>query len=62
MFILSEIEDDIRVEPRYLGLSPLEAVTAVIQRRYIDRVIPDLGLVVTLYDVGSIEGGFVYHR
>ena len=62
MFILSEIEDDIRVEPRYLGLSPLEAVMAVIQRRYIDRVVPDLGLVVTIYDVGLIEGGFVYHR
>lgn len=60
MFILNCIEDDIRVQPSDLSLPPLEAVTAVIESRFIDKVLQDGGLVVTLYDVDSIDGGFVY--
>lgn len=44
----------------YVLFSVLQAVTEVIEQRYIDRVIPDLGLVVTLYDIQGIEGGFIY--
>ncbi|GAX83296.1 hypothetical protein CEUSTIGMA_g10722.t1 [Chlamydomonas eustigma] len=60
MFKLTCIEDDIRVQPSDLSLPPLEAVTAVIENRFIDKVLPGLGLVITIYDVDSIEGGFVY--
>lgn len=60
MFILSALEEEIRVQPSDLHKTPLEAVTEAIEQRYIDKVIPDLGLVVTLYDIQSIEGGFIY--
>jgi DNA-directed RNA polymerase subunit E'/Rpb7 len=60
MFILSRLSDDIRVLPSELSKPPLQSVTEVIQERYFDRVIPQLGLVVTLYDVLSIEGGFIH--
>lgn len=60
MFILSAIEEEVRVHPQDLHKSPVDAVTEVIERRYLDRVMPDLGLVVTLYDIQSIEGGFIY--
>ncbi len=60
MFILSAVEEEVRVHPQDLHKSPLDAVTEVIEQRYIDRVLPDLGLVVTLFDIQSIEGGFVY--
>ncbi|PNH09607.1 DNA-directed RNA polymerase III subunit RPC8 [Tetrabaena socialis] len=60
MFIVSKIEDQIRVLPQDLTKTPVDAVTAVIEQRFLDKVIPNLGLVVTIYDVLSIEGGFVY--
>lgn len=60
MFIITHIEDQIRVLPADLTKAPLEAVTAVIEQRFLDKVIPNLGLVVTIYDVLHIEGGFVY--
>ena len=60
MFILSALDEEIRVQPQDLSKTPLDAVTEVIEQRFLDRVIPDLGLVVTLYDVQSIEGGFIY--
>jgi DNA-directed RNA polymerase subunit E'/Rpb7 len=53
-------EEHIRVLPSELSKPPLLAVTDVIQQRFFDRVVPQLGLVVTLYDVQSIEGGFIY--
>ena len=40
MFVLSEIEDKVRVAPADLGRPVLEAVTAVIERNYIDKVVP----------------------
>ncbi|GIL79729.1 hypothetical protein Vretimale_12372 [Volvox reticuliferus] len=60
MFIITKIEDQIRVLPQDLTKTPVDAVTAVIEQRFVDKVIPNLGLVVTIYDVLHIEGGFVY--
>lgn len=60
MFIITQIEDQIRVQPADLTKAPLDAVTQVIEQRFVDKVIPNLGLVVSIYDVTNIEGGFVY--
>lgn len=56
MFILTTIESDIRVHPKDLNKPPLVAVTDVIEQQYLDKVIPDLGLPVTIYDVQNIGG------
>jgi len=60
MFLVSTLEDDVRVAPSELERPPADAVAAVIQARYVDRVVPDLGLIVALYDLLSIEGGAIY--
>ena len=60
MFIVSTIEDKVRVHPQDLAKPTLEAVTAELERTYIDKVVPDLGLVVTLFDILDIQGGFVF--
>lgn len=60
MFILTAIEADIRVHPKDLNKPPLVAVSDVIEQQYLDKVVPDLGLVVTVYDITHIEGGHVY--
>lgn len=54
MFILTTIESDIRVHPKDLNKPPLVAVTDVIEQQYLDKVIPDLGLPVSIYDVQNI--------
>lgn len=33
----------------------------MLEKTYIDKVIEGLGLVVTLYDILEVDGGFVYH-
>lgn len=44
-----------------LGLPTAEAISKQLETSYLDRVIPDLGLVITLYDILEIGEGFVYH-
>ncbi|CAL5223770.1 g6335 [Coccomyxa viridis] len=60
MFFICDVEDKIRVDPGDLGRPLLDAVTSVIEQLYIDKVLHDLGLVITIYDILSIEGGFIY--
>ncbi|KAI8475460.1 MAG: RNA polymerase III subunit Rpc25-domain-containing protein [Monoraphidium minutum] len=60
MFILSKLESDVRVSPQDLIKPPLLAVTEVLEKEYLDKVIPELGLAVTIYDVLSVEGGHIY--
>jgi len=48
------------VEPSSLTVPLPKAVQAVIERNLIDRVVPSVGLVVTLWDIQSIEGGTIY--
>ncbi len=38
MFILSELEDKVRIEPADLGRPTVDAVTAVIEQLYLDKV------------------------
>jgi DNA-directed RNA polymerase III subunit RPC8 len=60
MFILVALEDNVRVQPADLSKKPVDAVTDVLQETFVNKVIHDVGLVVTIYDVQAIEGGYVY--
>jgi len=44
-----------------LGKPAEAAITAVLEKTFLDRVIAGLGLIVTLYDILEVDGGFVYH-
>jgi DNA-directed RNA polymerase subunit E'/Rpb7 len=97
MFILSRLEDNVRITPqvrarrrRHLLLPPLPAaaaacrrpppsaptpplprqdlgkpaavaITAALEKTFLDKAVDGLGLVVTLYDILSIGDGYVYH-
>ncbi|KAL4451781.1 hypothetical protein ABPG75_007443 [Micractinium tetrahymenae] len=61
MFILSQLEDTVRIAPQDLGKPAEMAITTAIERTFLDKVIAGLGLVVTLYDILSIGDGYVYH-
>ena len=58
--MLSTLEDNVRVLPQDLAKPSLQAITEVIEKLYIDKVISDLGLAVTIYDILHVEGGFIY--
>ena len=60
MFLVSTIQDKIRVRPQDLAKPTLEAVTAEIERTYLDKVVRDLGLIITIFDILDIQGGFVF--
>lgn len=61
MFQIARLEDpNVKILPENLGKPRLTAITQVIENLYVDKVVKDLGLVVTLYEIVSIEGGTVY--
>ncbi|XP_024516576.1 DNA-directed RNA polymerase III subunit RPC8 isoform X1 [Selaginella moellendorffii] len=60
MFVLSKLRDTLRIPPANLVLPLLDAITLEIHRLFLDKVVKDLGLCVSLYDIQSIEGGFVF--
>eukprot|EP00899_Mesostigma_viride_P016344 jgi/Mesvir1/24710/Mv21988-RA.1 len=60
MFTIAVISGDVRIAPHNLHLDAVEAVTDEIQKAYCDKVVDNVGLAVTVYEIDSIEGGHVY--
>lgn len=56
-----KLEDSVRILPSELGKETLDAVTTVLELSYLDKVVPDCGLVVSIFEISKIEGGFIYH-
>lgn len=56
-----KLQDDIKVHPSDLGKPRAQAISAVLEKLYLDKVIADVGLVITLYDILSIGDGQIYH-
>ena len=59
MFYLTETEDYIRVEPKFFGLDTREAVKQQLNKTYAGFVNKDLGFVISIVDVLSVEEGIV---
>ncbi|KAK1297353.1 hypothetical protein QJS10_CPB15g01928 [Acorus calamus] len=59
MFFLSRIEYKLPIPPRLLSRPLADAVKEELDRIFLDKIIPDLGLCVTVYDIRSIDGGFI---
>ncbi|KAN0065701.1 DNA-directed RNA polymerase III complex subunit Rpc25 [Thecaphora frezii] len=69
MFVLSEIEDTIAVHPNHFGMPTIQAVSDQINRKFANKILQDVGLCVSLFDISSCsEGkvrwgdGFLYHK
>jgi DNA-directed RNA polymerase subunit E' len=59
MFYLSEIEDYIRVEPRYFGLPTLESVELQLKESYVDKMTKDMGYVISVVNVDEVGEGII---
>ncbi|KNE94577.1 hypothetical protein PSTG_12040 [Puccinia striiformis f. sp. tritici PST-78] len=69
MFVLSHLKDTVRVQARDFGLDRATVITSEINRKYSNKVLPDLGLCIALFDLlDASEGkvlygdGCLYHR
>ena len=53
-FNLSRLSDTVQIQPRDFGKDLLEAITAALNEKYPNRVVPQLGLCIALYDVVAV--------
>ncbi|XP_031120683.1 DNA-directed RNA polymerase III subunit RPC8-like [Ipomoea triloba] len=60
MFYLSEIEHTLRLPPHLLNLALNEAIKGELEGLFVDKVIAQLGLCISVYDIRSIDGGFIF--
>jgi len=59
MFVLVELSDNIRILP-HLFDEEVAAVTAEINKKYANKVLHNVGLVVCLFDIRSISDGLLF--
>ncbi|RVW60138.1 hypothetical protein CK203_092320 [Vitis vinifera] len=62
MFFLSLIEHTLQLRPHLLDLPLNEAVKGEFESLFLDKIIVNLGLCISVYDMRSIDGGFVFPR
>lgn len=60
MFVLSRLEEHVRILPSDLGRPRGAAISAAIDDAFLDKIVPSLGLCVTLYDILSVTSGVMY--
>ncbi|XP_057419939.1 uncharacterized protein LOC130714089 [Lotus japonicus] len=60
MFYLSRIEHKLPLPPPLLALPLREGIHIELEKLFLDKVIANLGLCISVYDIRSIEGGFIY--
>lgn len=59
MFYLSRIEHSLRLPPHLLSLHLQDAVMGELEKLFLDKVINNLGLCVSVYDIQSIKDHFI---
>lgn len=60
MFYLSLIEHTLRLPPYLLNLPLQDAIKKELENIFLDKVISNLGLCISIYDIRSIDGGFIF--
>lgn len=60
MFYQSEVEHTLRLPPHLLNLKLNEAIKKELEGLFVDKVIPKLGLCISVYDIRSIHDGFIF--
>ncbi|KAI0512129.1 hypothetical protein KFK09_012765 [Dendrobium nobile] len=59
MFHLSKIRHTLHLNPQLLGLPLIDAMKGELEMQFLDKVIANLGLCISVYDILSIDGGFI---
>ncbi|GAV80466.1 SHS2_Rpb7-N domain-containing protein/RNA_pol_Rbc25 domain-containing protein [Cephalotus follicularis] len=59
MFYLSLVEHKLLLPPHRLGLPIQDGIKKELELIFLDKVIADVGLCISVYDIRKIEGGFI---
>lgn len=59
MFIVSQLEDYVSIAPQYFD-NEGEAAEIEISKKYANKVLRGIGLIISVYSIDNIESGFVY--
>jgi DNA-directed RNA polymerase subunit E' len=59
MFYIAQVEDHVRVEPKHFGLPTKEAVEKQLNESYVDKFSKEIGYVISVISVDSIEDGVI---
>eukprot|EP00923_Selenidium_pygospionis_P025783 GHVN01045610.1.p1 GENE.GHVN01045610.1~~GHVN01045610.1.p1 ORF type:complete len:200 (+),score=18.45 GHVN01045610.1:298-897(+) len=59
MFFLTTLQDIIPMAPDAFGLDALEHLKRTIQNKYIDRIIPSVGLAIAFYDFVKVHDAVI---
>lgn len=59
MFYLLEVEEHVRVEPKHFGLPTHEAIEKQLNESYVGSVSKELGFVVSVLSVDSVDDGII---
>ncbi|KAK1437304.1 hypothetical protein QVD17_03094 [Tagetes erecta] len=60
MFKLTKLERKLILKPHLLSLPLNEAVKGELEVLFVDKVIANVGLCISVYDIQSIDGGFIH--
>ncbi|KAL4558449.1 hypothetical protein LXL04_036649 [Taraxacum kok-saghyz] len=60
MFQLNKLEHTLRLKPDLLSLPINEAIQGELEDLFVDKIIENLGLCISVYDIESIDGGFIF--
>ncbi|XP_065861026.1 uncharacterized protein [Euphorbia lathyris] len=60
MFYLSLLEHTLRLPPSLLSLPLQDAIKQELEHIFRDKVISNLGLCISVYDIRRIDGGFIF--
>ena len=60
MFVLAEIQENIRLQPKKLRHDFVEAVTDALDAKYSNKVVVGLGLCVGVFDLLEVDDPYVH--
>ncbi|XP_037433085.1 DNA-directed RNA polymerase III subunit RPC8-like, partial [Triticum dicoccoides] len=58
--LLSQIEHNLPMPPHLLTRPLVDAIKAELERLFLDKVVVNLGLCVSVYGILAVEGGFIF--
>ena len=59
MFVLSMLKDIAKVEPRKFAQDQLSVVSAILDNKFANKVVVNLGLCISLYDITGVEDSYI---
>lgn len=61
MFVLSEIEDTVKIVPNDFKKEDNVAITDVLNDKYANKVVQDVGLCICVHDIIETSDGFILY-